>query len=178
MGRSTAEDLEPFGSLAVVEVRLVQVQRVRAGRAVLDLAVVDLVAHLRHLGLDVGGLLAGLPRTVRGRLEGIGLLLRDLDPLARLRDQLLLGAGQITFGVLRVGDRALDERIALSDLSLEATDHGIGLRALFHHFPLEGLGRVSTRPWTRTALSASEHPLRPASFCEATSLGGSVVLRS
>jgi hypothetical protein len=109
MCRSTVEELDSLLCLPATVMRLDHVDVIGTGRAIFDLALVDVVTHPCQLILNVGSPAACTFRSKSSFVERLDLLLSDLDALACLRDELLLRRSQITLGILCIGDRALDE---------------------------------------------------------------------
>src|SRR5215217_2352123 len=91
------------------------------------------------------------------------LVLEGDDPAAGLDGQFLLVVGEVALAVLGVRDDTLDERGTLLDFLLQTHDHGVAV--VTGHGA--GSFRVNVVDFGRPS-SASEHPLQPASFSEAT----------
>jgi hypothetical protein len=99
-----------------------------------------------------------------GLVEGVELLGDVLEAPAGGLEEFLVVVGEVAVLVLRAADDAFDEGGTLFDLALEALDHGVRLG-------VSHCGLLLWRGWLVVTLSVSEH--LPASFVEATHLGGS-----
>src|SRR5690606_26966957 len=132
VGRA-GEHLQPLLRLPVAEVRLVGVQRVRAGAAVLHRARLVAPAGRRDGLVDLLGTLRDLGRHPGGVLELVDLLLERGSAVTRLGEPRLLGVVQVALGVWSVRDQALDESVALLQLLLQTPDHGVVGVAVHSH---------------------------------------------